>query len=281
MMKILLNLTFVLYVLATLSFIASLLGNIRECSHEGRLRKGALLLLSLGILAHLIALSIRAYYSGRLPAVGVFETLSLYSLIIAVFTLVVAIRYKEVLLSSVALIVAVVAFAFALKGLAPPRVLPPILQTYWFEIHVIASFTAYALFTLAFTAGLLYILYRAFSSAKDAKRITDFHDITLRAILWGFFFFSLSMFSGAIWGYLAWGAYWQWEPKTLWSFIVWFWFAGVIHLIYLRKSGGGAKGESKKRWREYSVPVASIIGFVMMLFTWLGVGLLMKNSHSF
>jgi ABC-type transport system involved in cytochrome c biogenesis permease subunit len=279
-MEILLYITLVLYVLTFSSFVLSILTPFNKDLFKDRLRRAGLLLVSLGLLTHLGAIAIRAYYSGRLPAVGVFETLSLFAWVMTIFTLIVAIRYKEILIASVTLVISALALVFALNGLAPPSKLPPILQTYWFEIHVVASFTAYALFTLAFTAGLLFTICKAASIGGDRgdgqggeRRLTDLHDITLRAILWGFFFFSLSMFSGAIWGYLAWGAYWQWEPKTLWSFIVWFWYAGVIHLIYL-KAG-------TKKWREYSVPVASLIGFLLVLATWLGVGLLMKSSHSF
>jgi ABC-type transport system involved in cytochrome c biogenesis permease subunit len=276
-MKILLYITLALYVLTFSSFLVSILITVKEGLFQERLRRLGLVLLSLGLLTHLGAIAIRAYYSGRLPAVGVFETLSLFSWVMTVFTLIVAVRYKEILMATLTLAVSALALVFALKGLTPPSRLPPILQTYWFEIHVVASFTAYALFTLAFTAGLLFTVCKAASiggGGGGERRLADLHDITLRAIFWGFFFFSLSMFSGAIWGYLAWGAYWQWEPKTLWSFIVWFWYAGAIHLIYL-------KGGTKKKWREYSVPVASIVGFMLVLATWLGVGLLMKSSHSF
>jgi len=104
-------------------------------------------------------------------------------------------------------------------------------------------------------------------TVSDLKK--DFQDIANRSILWGFFFFSASMFAGAVWAYLAWGTYWLWEPKVIWSFIVWFYYAGAMHAYYV------------KEWRGKGLAIATVIGFFVVLFTYLGVSLLMKSSHSF
>jgi ABC-type transport system involved in cytochrome c biogenesis permease subunit len=96
-----------------------------------------------------------------------------------------------------------------------------------------------------------------------------FQEIAGRSVLWGFCFFSASMFSGAVWAYLAWGIYWLWEPKVIWSFIVWFFYAGAMHAYYV------------KDWRGTGLSVATVMGFFVVLFTYLGVSLLMKSSHSF
>ncbi|MBI5561217.1 MAG: cytochrome c biogenesis protein CcsA [Deltaproteobacteria bacterium] len=55
----------------------------------------------------------------------------------------------------------------------------------------------------------------------------------------------------------------------LWSFIVWFWYAGAVHAYYVMG------------WKGRGVAVMAVIGFFIVLFTYLGVGLLMKSSHSF
>ncbi len=62
---------------------------------------------------------------------------------------------------------------------------------------------------------------------------------------------------------------WMWEPKMIWSFIVWFYYAGAMHAYYLRA------------WRGRALSVATVFGFFVALFTYLGVSLLMKSSHSF
>ncbi len=55
----------------------------------------------------------------------------------------------------------------------------------------------------------------------------------------------------------------------LWSFIVWFYYAGAMHGYYV------------KDWRGKGLSIATLIGFVIVIFTYLGVSLLMKSSHSF
>jgi cytochrome c biogenesis factor len=104
---------------------------------------------------------------------------------------------------------------------------------------------------------------------REDDELRKFQEIAGKSILWGFFFFSAAMFAGAVWAYLAWGAYWLWEPKVIWSFIVWFYFAGAMHAWYV------------KEWRGTGLAVATIIGFFVVLFTYLGVSMLMKSSHSF
>jgi ABC-type transport system involved in cytochrome c biogenesis permease subunit len=85
----------------------------------------------------------------------------------------------------------------------------------------------------------------------------------------GYSFFSASMVSGGIWGYYAWGTYWLWTPKELWTSILWLFFSLYPHLRL--------KGPAWDR----TVAWGGIIGFGVTLFTYLGVSLLMKSSHSF
>ncbi len=265
-------------VLYGLSFIVLVLSVVFGASvvHKKRFD---VLLLGAGLILHTVVLIERTLASGRLPVAGVEETLLFYSWSVAAMTLVVMVRYSERFTALITLPFALVPLFLSARNMPEPRELPLILKTYWFEIHVIASFAAYALFTLAFAGAVFFLLAGRMGRASGTpgvlqpgslkQRRGDFQDITARAVLWGFFFFSASMFAGAIWGYLAWGAYWMWEPKILWSFIVWFWYAGTMHVWYVRQ------------WKGKALSIAAIIGLFVVGFTYLGVGLLMKSSHSF
>ncbi|MFZ3073127.1 MAG: cytochrome c biogenesis protein CcsA [Thermodesulfobacteriota bacterium] len=302
-------------------------------SKKGEAARFSSLALYAGLLLHTIILFYQGYLSGRLPVAGVFETLFFYSWAVSGVVAVVGWRYNERLSGLIMMPLSITAFVFSFLNMTGPKKLPLILRTYWFELHVITSFAAYALFTLALSSAVFFIIRSYWQGRGTHPRGThaehgsgsegtpsttfvtkagcikkafvsevvlgarDFLDITGRAILFGFFFFSVSMFSGAIWGYVAWGAYWMWEPKMLWSFIVWFWYAGAMHLWYMKvtprptplrgthsESGSGApKGgsggiiERNGLW----ISVAAVMGFFITLFTYIGVGLLMKSSHSF
>lgn len=242
----------------------------------------------IGLLIHIIALFIRTYESGHAPMLAMYETLLFYSWSTVFVSAIVIFRYRERFTELITIPVAIMAMIFAQMSETPAKPLTLILKTRWFEAHVISSFAAYALFTLAFSAAVLYLLFdlkimsfrtngEAILSTEVEKPLAittaeikkDLQDIAQRSILWGFFFFSASMFAGAIWGYLAWGAYWLWEPKVIWSFIVWFYYAGAVHAYYV------------KEWRGKGLAIATVVGFFVVLFTYLGVSLLMKSSHSF
>jgi ABC-type transport system involved in cytochrome c biogenesis permease subunit len=137
--------------------------------------------------------------------------------------------------------------------------LPQILDTLWFELHVVVAFFGYALFAVGGTASAAYL----------KTGIRAYLDLFYKTALVGWTFFSVSMISGGIWGYFAWGTYWLWTPKELWTSILWLFYALVLHV---RLKG--------TRW-DTLLACLGIVGVFVMFFTYLGVSLLMKSSHSF
>ena len=55
-----------------------------------------------------------------------------------------------------------------------------------------------------------------------------------RSLLLGYVLFSIAMIFGGIWAYLAWGTYWLWTPKELWTTIVWFFYSLYLHARLVR-----------------------------------------------
>lgn len=222
------------------------------------------LILIPALLLHLSALLARTYYVGHAPMANLYETLLFFSFCVAMSTFVYSLRYPVRMIEFISLPVASVLLFLAMRADHKFTPLFLALKTIWFEVHVMASFAGYALFTLSFSAAFFFLVYMK----KDFKKGRIYEEMVNSANIWGFSFFSLAMFSGAIWAYLAWGNYWFWEPKTIWSFILWFYFAGIIHGHYL------------KNWRGKRVAWMTIVGFVVVIFTYVGVGLLMKSSHN-
>jgi ABC-type transport system involved in cytochrome c biogenesis permease subunit len=137
--------------------------------------------------------------------------------------------------------------------------LPPVLKTFWFETHVALSFFSYALFGIAAILGVLFI----------RNREREFLVLQYKAILVGYCFFSIAMIFGGIWAYLAWGTYWLWTPKELWTVILWLYYSLYLH------------ARLSPWWTGKPVSVLAIAGFIIVMFTYLGVSLFMKSSHSF
>jgi cytochrome c-type biogenesis protein CcsB len=84
----------------------------------------------------------------------------------------------------------------------------------------------------------------------------------------GFPLFTMAIITGALWAESAWGNFWNWDPKEVWSLAVWLIYALVFHLRYV--SG----------WKQKRAAILSIIGFTVVLFTFFGVNLLLKSLHS-
>jgi cytochrome c-type biogenesis protein CcsB len=95
-------------------------------------------------------------------------------------------------------------------------------------------------------------------------------EITYKSIAIGFPIFTLGgLIFGAIWADQAWGVYWSWDPKETWSLITWFAYAFYLHSRLLRG------------WKGKKIAVVAVIGFVMVIFTYLGVNLLLSGLHSY
>jgi ABC-type transport system involved in cytochrome c biogenesis permease subunit len=220
------------------------------------------ILFGAAVIGELAYLGWRGADLGRLPLIGPHDTLVFFSASIGVMGL--PLVYSRSLHDEVTFRWATgfMAGIFALLALRFPAFtmpLPPILRTYWFEGHVVLAFFAYALFGLGAILALLFLLGKG--------RVVL--DCQYRVILVGYTFFSLSMISGGIWGFYAWGTYWLWTPKELWTSILWLFYSLWLHLRL--------KGIDWDKW----VAWGGIVGFAITLFTYLGVSMLMKSSHSF
>jgi len=95
-------------------------------------------------------------------------------------------------------------------------------------------------------------------------------EITYKSINVGFPLFTIGgLLMGAIWANSAWGKYWSWDPKETWSLITWFVYALYLHARYV------------KGWRGKRVAILAVIGFIAVIFTYLGVNLVLSGLHSY
>lgn len=220
-----------------------------------------------GLVVQFVYLLTRGLALGRVPLVGLHDTFALLAASLVAFSLP---FYKYVsgrreyffMLSGMAVLLTL------LSALSKPnmRPLPPVLKTYWFELHVILSFFSYALFGIAAILGILYLIRKG-EDAEGAE--APYERLQYKAVLIGYSLFSLSMIFGGVWAYLAWGSYWLWTPKELWTTLLWVYYSLYLHARLLRW------------WSGTPSAVLGTVGFLVVMFTYVGVGLLMKSSHSF
>jgi len=219
-----------------------------------------LILTAAGLLSQFVTLMLRWISGGHFPVVGLFEALFFFSFCLAFSFLYLSIRAKRIgpgVLGTLAM--AIMALIPCIWIPKPVASLTPALDTPLFLIHVLFSFIGYACFAAAASMGGEFLL------TKDANTF-PWIDHTL---LMGFSLFTLCMIAGAIWAYLAWESYWMWNLKGIWSFSLWIFYAGIIHHQF------SADQERPPKSRA----IYAIIGFLLTLFTFLGLGLLMRGTH--
>jgi cytochrome c-type biogenesis protein CcsB len=123
-------------------------------------------------------------------------------------------------------------------------------------------------------AGLLivwrygYLLRTVLTKFNVTPDMLD--EVTYKSIAVGFPIFTLGgLIFGAIWADQAWGVYWSWDPKETWSLITWLIYAFYLHARMIRG------------WRGKKVAIVAVVGFTAVIFTYLGVNLLLSGLHSY
>ncbi len=130
-------------------------------------------------------------------------------------------------------IVVLVPPGFVSRITPDPQDLPPALQSWLFVPHVSAYMLAYAILMMACiqAAGqLLRPVADGFGDrSPDEAAALQMESATFRLIRLGFPLLTVGLILGAVWGKLAWGDYWGWDPKELWSLVTLLVYLGYLH----------------------------------------------------
>jgi ABC-type transport system involved in cytochrome c biogenesis permease subunit len=136
------------------------------------------------------------------------------------------------------------------------------LRTWWYPAHVPLSFVGLATWSAAAAAGL------AWAGTKDRVWLQR----TDRFALQGLGLWSLAMVFGGVWGVVAWGSYFLWDPKLVWSTILWFHYASFVHV----------KLAPSLQARPWVRPVLAWLGVFWVLVAYVGTSLFFgRSTHAF
>lgn len=133
------------------------------------------------------------------------------------------------------------------------------------SIALVSWAAVIGLFGLVWSQGMrLKNLLKQYMPAQD-----QLDDVTYRMIAIGWPLLTGGIITGAVWANSAWGTYWGWDPKETWSLITWFIYAIYLHARYVRG------------WKGTQMAVISAVGFLAVIFTYLGVNLVLSGLHSY
>ena len=113
--------------------------------------------------------------------------------------------------------------------------LMPSLRSYWLVIHVTVATLATAVFTIGAALSVVYLLKDAFersgrTSVLDRFPETPAIERTAYSLhIVAFPLWTFTLIAGAIWARQAWASYWNWDPKEVWTFVIWVVYAAYLH----------------------------------------------------
>jgi ABC-type transport system involved in cytochrome c biogenesis permease subunit len=82
-------------------------------------------------------------------------------------------------------------------------------------------------------------------------------------------FWTFTLIAGSIWAGRAWGRYWGWDTKEVWTFIIWVLFAGYIH------------ARATRGWRGTRSAWLALVGMGAVAFNYTIVNLFFKGLHAY
>jgi ABC-type transport system involved in cytochrome c biogenesis permease subunit len=158
----------------------------------------------------------------------------------------------------------------------------PALQSPFLIVHVSIAFISAALFTLAFSVQILQLvqdrrerflaLGRALRGAGFMGRLpsaAELEALGYRAIVISFPLWTFTLVAGAIWAEKAWGRYWGWDPKEVWTFVVWAVYAAYLH------------ARATRGWDGRRATYLALAGFAGVIINFTVVNLLFSGQHSY
>jgi cytochrome c-type biogenesis protein CcsB len=155
--------------------------------------------------------------------------------------------------------------------------LVPALKSVWLVIHVTVAILAVGVFILAFALGVAYLV-KARRETSGPSRPSFWESLPAAATLErtayglnmvGFILWTFTLVAGAIWAQKAWGSYWTWDPKEVWTFVVWVVYAAYMHA---RATAG---------WEPRKAMWIAIAGFVTIIVNFAVVNVYFVGQHSY
>ena len=167
------------------------------------------------------------------------------------------------------LIGAILLFPVGFVFHAEPQKLPPALQSWLFTPHVAVYLISYVIMAKATVQAFCQLKAKA-GNAKE--KFVGYEDGTYRMICLGFPLLTLGLILGSWWGKLAWGDYWGWDPKELWSLASWLVYVGYFHFRHMF---------GKKHARiNSSLAILGIVAIVITLL-WVNLSRIFTGLHSY
>jgi cytochrome c-type biogenesis protein CcsB len=259
-----------LYAATTAAYLAHFVRN------RGVRSRAAFATLAVTLTVHLVAVVVRMIGERHVPLANVGEAVTFFALCTALVY-----AYLEARMRTQTMGIFIIAIVLVFQTVATFRYEPfaPIaenLRSPWFAFHITSTLLAFSGFTIAAVTSALYLLlYRELHSMRPGyifQRIPSLEMLDVmsrRAVKLGFILFSAGLVTGMMWAKQVWGYFWRWDPKMCTSLTVW-----LIYAAYLWV-------RTRPTWSGRRVAYVAILGFAMLIFTFVLVDVVFQTKHRF
>jgi cytochrome c-type biogenesis protein CcsB len=267
MEKVIIGVTF-LYLLSSAGYLSYLY------LQKNALQQFSVAILITAFMGHTAIIGYNFFLAGHIPVRDLHEALSMVSWTLAGSYILSLNRFNLKILGAFA--VPLTSLVMVVSALLPRAFTETqtSFQSVWLIFHILAIFAGEAAFALACGIGILYLFQE--KSIKTKKRRFFYRRLPSlelldasghTCIVAGFTLMTIGLATGFVYAKLVWGKFLSWDPKEIWSAITWLIYAALIHE---RLTVG---------WRGRKAAILAIIGFGMVVFTFLGVNLFLKGHH--
>ena len=244
--------------LAMASYLLAFITSILRC------KKIAAFIFTIGTAISVIAFVYRWQTAGHIPFQNMFEVF--LSMGMVIYPLSVFCKRKLNVGAEAAdmLIGFILLFPAGFVFHAEPQKLPPALQSWLFIPHVAVYLLSYVIMAKA--------TVQACCQLSSADSTVDYERRTYRMITLGFPFLTFGLILGSVWGKLAWGDYWGWDPKELWSLASWLIYVEYFHFRHM----------FGKKFAKINSTLA-ILGMIAILITllWVNLSKIFAGMHNY
>lgn len=255
--------------------LGTLAGGIDLAQPAPRWRRAATGALVAGFALQALGVLARWLEAGAFPVANSAEQGAVLTCLLVGVYLALQRRYRLAVLGA---IVGPIAFIGALLALADHggvRDVPPGLRSPWLPVHVGLAFLGNAAFAFACIVSLAYLWQERKLKAHSVDRrmhglpsLETLDQVNFRCLTWGFVLLTLSILSGVLWAVFSFGRLWSWEPRTLWSTIVWLLYAFLLH------------GRVTVGWGGRRAATLTVVGFLVLFVSFIGVNVLSPGRHA-
>lgn len=263
----------IIYLLAgALSLLISLMA-IFGSTKAGGMNIVPVCLVILSFLLHTCGMGMRWYIGGHAPWTNSYETMVYVSwaTVLAGF---VFLKRNRIVFSLASVFGGIILFVSSMIWNDPQVTnLVPVLKSPWLTFHVaviVASYGFLGLSCLVGATNLLFMSSPSYGSGRLSKLVQEMSILNEMSLWIGLVLLTIGTFLGAIWADVSWGRYWGWDPKETWALITILVYTAVTHIHMI-------KGNN----RLWLFNLLSVIAFLSVLMTFLGVNYLMSGMHSY